>query len=308
MRELAPVRWALVAVLFAAAGLSVASATDADTNVYILDLAGKGTLTDVYASGLRLRRWDSSMNDESFVEDKYLTFKIPQGGSVTIFAAHCDFKIFADGRLRSVEAQSPYMTIETARQWMKPIVNTLNGSPEQLESYLKLVSTGDREMEQKLRIEGSGSDFVVGTPWPGAESDLPALGVSMRWRWDKQYPIVINATVTWARPYSAMRFPSKPLEAPPGFEQFPIHTEPYVAEALRRSGQTGFAGPPESLKEKHAGVAENEQGTTSNGATGSVALASQTPGILRPKTWLLLLMGVGCCVLLWLALHRKSSK
>ncbi len=43
---------------------------DADTNVYVLDLTGKGTLTEVYAAGLRPRRWDSSLADECFVEDK----------------------------------------------------------------------------------------------------------------------------------------------------------------------------------------------------------------------------------------------
>ena len=314
MRVLVPARWVLAAALFADLGWSVASATDTDTNVYILELAGKGTLADVYASGLRPRRWDSSGHDECFVEDKFLAFKLPQSGSVSIFAYHCDFKVFADGRLRSVEAQSPNMTVETARQWMKPIVSTLGGSAEQLDSYLDLVSTGDWETEQKLRIEGSGSDFYVGTPWPGAESDLPALSVSMRWRWDEQYPIVIHATVTWARPYSSMRYPSKPLEPPPGFEEFPIRTEPYVAEALRRSGESGFGSLPDSVKKKPAGqiglsgVAENDRESASNGATGSEALVLQPPGVLGPKTWVLLFVGVGCCALLWLALYRKSSK
>ena len=64
---------------------------------------------------------------------------------------------------------------------------------------LNLVRTGDRQLEQRLRLEGdregdregTGSDFVLSTPWPGAQTDLPAISVSARWLWDKELPVAL---------------------------------------------------------------------------------------------------------------------
>ena len=75
---------------------------------------------------------------------------------------------------------------------------------------------------------------MLSTPWPGAETDLPAVSVTTQWLWDKELPVALTVMVTWARPYASMRGPLKPLQAPPGFERFPIITERYVVEADRR--------------------------------------------------------------------------
>jgi CubicO group peptidase (beta-lactamase class C family) len=215
------------------------SAQNSDTNHYLIDLTGKGTLADLYVVGLRPRRWDNSLQGECFVEDKFLTFRIEPGREITLFSEYCTFKAFADGKLESVIVQSPNLSIDQARQTLLPIVKALNKSPGELDSYLNVVRTGDRQLEQRLRIEGSGSDFVLSTPWPGAETDLAAINVLAQWRWDKEFPIALTATVMWARPYASMRLPSKPLRAPPGFEQFPIITEPYVVQADRKKSATG---------------------------------------------------------------------
>jgi len=286
----------------------ISVANDADTNVYALDLTGKGTLTEVYAAGLRPRRWDSSLADECFVEDKLLTFKIAEGKAVAIYASHCAFRVFPDGRLNSVQALSPDLPIEAARQWMLPIVKILNSSTEQLDAYLEMVGTGDRQKEQALRIEGDGSGFSVGTEWPGAESDLPALGVSLRWRWDTNLPIAMSVTVTWARPYSVMRLPARPLEAPPGFEQFPIVTESFVAEARRKQKELApsNATEPAVLEPEPSpatGTAVSEVPT--NGASPTAEAIALPPGHF--SMWIFLLGGAFCCACAWLFARRNSS-
>jgi hypothetical protein len=45
-----------------------------------------------------------------FCEDKYLTFRIEPRREITLFAAHCDFKVFGDGKVESVIAQSPNLS------------------------------------------------------------------------------------------------------------------------------------------------------------------------------------------------------
>jgi len=230
--------WFLAAV-FAAISSPSSSGQNSDTNHYLIDLTGKGTFADLYTAGLRPRRWDSNLERECFVEDKFLTFRIEPGREITLFTELCFFKVFGDGKLESVIAQSPDLPIDKARQILLPMVKVFSKPPEELDSYLNLVRTGDRQLEQRLRLEGTGSDFVLSTPWPGAETDLPAISVSARWRWDKELPIALAVMVTWARPYASMGLPLKPLQAAPGFEQFPIITEPYVAKADRKKSGTG---------------------------------------------------------------------
>jgi len=313
MRLLVAAQSALLAVYFAGMNLSASEAADSDTNLYTLDLTGKGTLTDVYKSGLRPRRWDNSSLDRCFVEDRYLAFSLPQTAPVNVFAAHCEFRVLADGRLESVVAQSPDLTIDAARQWMRPIVTALNGSQEKLDRYLDLVSTGDRQTEQKMRLEGGGSDFSLNTGWPGSESDRPALSASLRWRWDKEHPIAFAVMVSWARPYSALRFPTKPIEAPPGFEQFPLRTDPFLVEAERRGGAAGVEHLPHSMKE--SSLPQTEVSTTSetrrvgsNGPANTESAGSETPAASGYPTLILIVFGMCCFAVLWVTLYRKSSR
>jgi len=286
----------------------ISVANDADTNVYVLDLTGKGTLTEVYAAGLRPRRWDSSLADECFVEDKYLTFKIAEGKAVAIYASYCAFRVFPDGRLNSAQALRPDLPIEAAREWMLPIVKILNSSTEQLDAYLEMVGTGDRQKEQALRIEGGGSGFSLGTEWPGAESDLPALGVSLRWRWDTNLPIAMAVTVTWARPYSVMRLPARPLAAPPGFEQFPIVTESFVAEALRKQNEVAPSNATETAliepqQTPATGTPVSEVPT--NGASPTAEAVAPPPRHF--SLWIYLVGGAFCCACVWSFVRRNSS-
>jgi len=168
-----------------------------------------------------------------------------------------------------VIAQSPNLSIDAARQILLPMVKAFNKSPEELDSWLNLVRTGDRQLEQHLRIEGTGSHFVLSTPWPGAETDLPALSVTAQWLWDKELPVALTVMVTWARPYASMRGPLKPLQAPPGYERFPIITERYVVEAERRKSAAPQiqAGQPNIQKQRPAPVGGS--GIRSNWETAS---------------------------------------
>jgi hypothetical protein len=236
-----------LAALFATISSLSSSGQNSDTNHYLIDLTGKGRFSDLYVAGLRPRRWDSSLERECFVEDKYLTFRIEPGREITMFTDLCFFKVLGDGKLESVEALSPNLPIDKARQILLPMVKAFNKSPAELDSWLNLVRTGDRQLEQRLRLErdpegdleGTGSDFVLSTPWPGAQTDLPAISVSARWLWDKELPVALAVIITWARPYASLGLPLKPLQAPPGFEQFPIITEPYVVDADRKKSTTG---------------------------------------------------------------------
>src|SRR5258708_11158391 len=58
----------LISAFIAVSGFSVSFAGGINTNVYLLDLTGKGTLKEVFAAGLRPKRWDSSLEDECLVE------------------------------------------------------------------------------------------------------------------------------------------------------------------------------------------------------------------------------------------------
>lgn len=207
-----------------------------DTNLYVINFTGKGTLKDVFDSGLRPKRWDSSLISECLVEDKLLRFVITNNYMVTLYADTCTFKVNANGSLRSVWAESPYLTIEQARRWMLPVVQTFGKSPQALENYLKLVTAGDRNVEMQMRASEGSSSFGVGTPSPAPESDLPFLGVELRWRWNRELPTQIILRIEWERRLADMHSPDKPPSAPVGYEQFPIRTDAPFAEAKRTIG------------------------------------------------------------------------
>jgi len=66
--------------------------------------------------------------------------------------------------------------------------------------------------------------------------------------------------ITWARKYSEMRYLAEPLHSPPGYEQFPIITKPYVAEALRKPSPPSPPLPPsESVSTSGPAVSRPER-------------------------------------------------
>lgn len=207
-----------------------------DTNLYVVNLTGKGTLKDFFDAGLRPKRYDSSLVTECLVEDKLIRFVITNSYAVTLYADVCTLKVNANGALRSVWAESPYLTIDQARRWMLPMVKTFGKSAQELEDYLKLVSAGDRDTEMQLRLKEGTSSYGVGTPSPMPQSDLPFMGVELRWRRNRELPTQIIVRIEWARPFAEMRSADVPPSAPPGYEQFPIITEPYLAQARRKVG------------------------------------------------------------------------
>jgi len=79
-----------------------------DTNVYVLNLTGKGTLTDVFASGLRAEKVGSlPLMENALSKTNFLKFKIRGAEPVTnLMRRTCVFKVYAMGSLASIQAQA----------------------------------------------------------------------------------------------------------------------------------------------------------------------------------------------------------
>jgi len=229
-----------VTVLLVFQCIVLARGEQPDTNVYRINLTGKGTLKDVFDAGLRPKRWDSSLANECFVEDKHIAFRVTDNHTATILASYCYFQVYADGSLSSVKAESASLTSEDARKWMLPILAAFGKDTQELDAYLARMRSRSATADRSPILAQERS-LSVGMPWPGAQSDKPSLGIALFQKWDAERPFQIKVEIGWARPYSSMRSAAGPLQPPPGYEGFRIDTVPYFAEWIRK----GEAPPPD---------------------------------------------------------------
>jgi hypothetical protein len=212
-----------------------------DTNVYRLNLRGRGTLTDVFESGLRPKQLSSSDTYHCFVDFKLIQFDLGENITVTIPVELCDFKVFGTNQsLSEIRANTFPLTLDEARGWMSPICRTFGKSQAQLDAFLEKVGHGHRRFGWLGNEDEEG--FGVGTPRPAPESGRAAIVAGLRsYGGNTNTPVEIAVSVYWEPPRREFLGPLVPLQPPKGYEQFSMAPErPYTPEWIRQ----GLPAPP----------------------------------------------------------------
>lgn len=201
-----------------------------DTNVYTLNLSGRGVLKDAFDAGLRPIRRNETY--QAYVEDKFIRFTLGGTQDVTLFVEQCRFRSFSSNQtFADVQAETPYLSLEEARAWMLPVCRKFGRSEKELDDFLTLVRNGHRSFGW-IGDDGQPS-FVLRTPPAPAESDRARLGIRFQsHRSDRLRPLRIVLMIEWERPYPR-DYSSPPLRPPKGYETFSMEPVPYIPSWVR---------------------------------------------------------------------------
>lgn len=191
-----------------------------------LSLSEQGTLKDVFESGLRPYRYPSLEN--SVLQAKHLRLKVVQGSGLKLPELPVEvlsIRPFDDGELSSLEARTPDLSIEEARQHMKQWLaygKLDNGSPseQRLEDYLEAVQ---RDLANFDHI-GKGFDDGCRVRWREPDWKTkgggPSCTVFFRKTSNANKPLFLNLSLNWSsnRLRKDRKYYRDPIPPPPGFE------------------------------------------------------------------------------------------
>lgn len=201
---------------------------------YRIDLSGHGYLKDLFDAGLEPKRSGDGLS-MCVVQEKMLDFDLGRSNAITIPADICFFHVTADDTLYEINATSPPMTLETARQWMLPICRRFGRTDRELDDFLAQVRNGyDHFGWAGDDDEGFGAGMVR----PPLNSGLPAVGARLQSRpGDKSHPVQIAVDARWEWKSWTLVSRNTPLMPPKGYEQLSMEPVPDEAPAWLRKGE-----------------------------------------------------------------------
>lgn len=191
-----------------------------------LSLSEQGTLKDIFESGLRPYRYPSLEN--SVLQAKHLRLKIILGSGLELPELPVEvlsIRPFDDGELSSLEARTPDLSIEDARQQMKQWLTygkLDNGSPseQRLSEYLKAVQDDLANFDHI----GKGFDDGCRVRWREpdwkTEGGGPSCTLFFRKTSNTNKPLFLNLSLNWSsnRLRKDRKYYRDPIPPPPGFE------------------------------------------------------------------------------------------
>lgn len=189
-----------------------------------LKLSQAATLKDVFDSGLRPYRFPGLEN--SVLEVKHLDLAILLDSGKRLPAIPVEWmhiKVFTDGELATIEAATPKLTLEQARQQM---INWLpygenDRTETDLDEYLAAVDADYLNYDDPYR--GIAHGCGVGWNEPGFKTPGggPKVGVGFRKTASQQQPLRLYFSASWGlnRPIRDRGgYRPHPIEPPPGYE------------------------------------------------------------------------------------------
>lgn len=189
-----------------------------------LKLSQAGTLKDVFDSGLRPYRFPYLEKTTLEIKHVNLTIVLGSGKKLPVFPMEwMNIKVFTDGGLATIEAATPQLTLEQARQQMiKWLPYGDNGRTESdLNEYLAAVEADYLNFDDPYRGIPHGCGIGWNEPGFRKPGGGAKVGVGFRKTVSPSHPLSLYFAISWGlNPASRDRtsLHPHPIKPPPGYD------------------------------------------------------------------------------------------
>lgn len=189
-----------------------------------LKLSQAGTLKDVFDSGLRPYRFPYMENTTLEVKHVNLTIVLASGKRLPAIPMEwINLTVFTDGELATIEAATPKLTLEQARQQMlKWLPYGENGRTEgDLKEYLTAVEADYLDFDDPYRGIPHGCGIGWSEPGFRKPGGGAKVGVGFRKTASPSHPLSLYFGISWGlnRPSrDRISLHPHPIKPPPGYE------------------------------------------------------------------------------------------
>lgn len=284
-----------------------------------LKLSQAGTLKDVFDSGLRPYRFPYLEKTTLELKHVNLTMVLDSGKRLPAIPMEwMQIKVFTDGELATIEAATPKLTLEQARQQMlKWMPYSDNGRTESdLNEYLAAAEADFLDFDDPYRGIPHGCGIGWKEPGFGEAGGGAKVGVGFRKTASPSHPLSLYFGISWG-----LNRPSKdrislhphPIPPPPGYEDVdmtaPEKYGPDSAVDILRSqgydigdGKGGKPIPGSGVESEVKPISEREPKKTTKPPEDEITVAE--PEVPNRLLWII----AGAILLVILTLLFKAPK
>jgi hypothetical protein len=289
-----------------------------------LELSTPGTLKDLFDAGLRPYRHPGMESTLLELKHLNLTLILSNNKRLPVFPMEwMNVSVFTDGELCTLEASTPHLTLERARnemvKWLPFSEN--DRTQDDLDKYLLAVEANHLDFDDPYRGVPDGCSIKWNEPGFMTRGGGPTVATWFRKTTGRTTPLQLYFKATWSsnRPQKD-RSTYRPDAIPPpaGYEdvsmEAPQNFGPDSMVDILRAKGVEIGESPEAQRnwKKDWELGESARSRASNSASTENLLDSKTKPVSEPaaapsnrKSWLVAILIAGLGSVFWFALKRR---